>query len=104
MISDYNTVIKIFVLFLLGFSLYFAHRVCITVMSNLDKMGSNETGKERVATRATTNFWIGFAAVIIIVSGLFELISNDVFTAFLTAILLSLGIKLTSEFIETGKK
>lgn len=100
---DSNTLIRICILFLLGFSLWFGHRVSITVMSNLDKMGGNEKGKERVATRATTNFWIGFAAVIIIVAGLFSLITKELFIAFLTADLLGLGVKLTSEFIESGK-
>lgn len=98
-----NNVIKIVILVLLGFSLWLGHRVCITVMSNLEKMGGNEKGKEKVATRATTNFWIGFAAVIIIVSGLFDLISKELFVAFLTADLVGLGLKLTNEFIETKK-
>lgn len=101
---DSSFIIKIVTLILLGFSLWLGQKVCITTMSNIEKLGGNEKGKERVATRVTTNFWIGFATVIIIISGLFNLLSRELFVAFLTADLLSLGVKLTSDFIETKKE
>lgn len=98
-----TSVIKIVVLVLLGFSLWFGQKVCGAIMSNIEQLGGDEKAKERVATRALTNFWIGFAAVIIIVSGIFDLIGRELFIAFLTADLLGLGVKLTTEFIETKK-
>lgn len=100
---DNIDLIKIAVLILLGSSLWLGQRVCITVMSNLGQIGGNEKGKERVATRAITNFWIGFAAVIIIIAGIFGLVGKELFIALLTADLLGLGIKLTTEFIETKR-
>lgn len=97
-------IIQVSVIFLLGFSLWLGQGVCNTVMSNIDKFGNDSDGKKKIAIRTITNFWIGFAAVIIIVSGIFNLIGKELFIVFLTADLLGLGLKLMSEYIETGFK
>lgn len=96
-------ILKISVLLLLGFALWTGRKTCADVMSNCGQYGTDQEAKKNVTSRALFNFWIGFAAVIILVSGIFELISHELFVALLVADLTALGLKLTAEFAETRK-
>ena len=96
-------IIKIIGLFLLGFSLWTGRKICKDIMENIDKFGDDKNSKHNVATRALFNFWIGFAAILIIISAIFKLISNGQFFFLLTAILTTLGVKLSTEIYNTFK-
>ena len=98
-----SLIIKIAVLILLGFSLWTGRKTCADIMSNIDKFGDDPKSKNNVATRALFNFWIGFAAVMIIVSGIFGLLGRELFIGLFVADLTALGVKLTTEFVETRK-
>jgi hypothetical protein len=100
------SIIKIVALLVLGFSLWAGNKTFITMMSNIDRFGDDEKGnhKYKVAIRALHNFWVGFAGVIIIVSGILELIDSEIFILLLKAVLIALGAKLTVEFVVTLKK
>ncbi len=99
-----SLIIKIAVLILLGFSLFQGQKTVTAVVSNIKQFGDQPQPKENVVAKALFNFWIGFAAVLIIVSGIFELLSREVFIVFLGAVLGGLGLKLTKEFEDTRRK
>ncbi len=66
-----SLIIKIAVLLLLCFSLWTGRKTVTDIMSNIEKFGGDSKSKNNVASRALFNFWIDFAAVLIIVSGIF---------------------------------
>lgn len=94
---------NIFAFFLLGIALWIGRKVCSDVMNNIEKFGTEGKLKDKVATRTLFNFWLGFVSVIIVVSGIFELIGREVFLVLLIATLTTFGIKLSSEYMETRK-
>lgn len=99
------SIIKIVTLLILGLSLWAGSKTFASIMLNIDKFGNDENGKHKykVSTRALHNFWIGFAGALIVISGIFDLIGNELFIALFVADLTGLGLKLTTEFIDTRK-
>jgi hypothetical protein len=49
------------------------------------------------------DFWIGFTGALIVISGIFDLIGNELFIALMIAGLTGLGLKLTTEFVDARK-
>lgn len=103
---DAEFILKVASLILLAVSLCCASRVVSSVAKNIagfgDAKGRDHTGREFSVkqiemTRAQNSFWITVAIVVVVVVGIMNKISQDLFVALLIAGLGGLGIKVATD-------
>jgi|SRR3990170_3883335 len=99
-------ILKVVSLILLAVSLCCASRVVSNVAKNIagfgDAKGRDHAGREFSVkqiemTRAQNSFWITVAIVVVVVVGIMDKISQDLFVGLLIAGLGSLGIKVAAD-------
>ena len=83
---------------LLGFALFQARKLASDIISNVDQFGDDRVSKHSVARKASTDYYLAFATVAVLVSGIFGLLKEDLLVAALTAVLTGLGVKMTIDF------
>ena len=90
-----EAITKIVALGVLGLGLWQARRLASDFIKNIGQFGNDTAGKRVAARRCEFNFYLAFMAVVVVCTGLFELVGRELFIALLVAILTSLGIKLS---------
>jgi Na+/H+ antiporter NhaD/arsenite permease-like protein len=89
--------IKILALILIAFALYQARQVTQSFLITIRERAKEIPGKHQLLKEARWDFNILFAAVILLVSGILQLIERQTFVDFLTAVLAALGVKSVAE-------
>lgn len=87
----------------LCFLLYQARRMASDVVSNAEKIGGDGWKKLSAVQRATFNFYLVLALVLITAIRFLELIESQLYVALVIGILTGLGVKLSAELKKPGK-
>lgn len=86
-------VTKAISLIILGSALWQARRLASDIISNADKL-VDKIGTHAVARKAMADFCLSFAAVMILIAGIFEKLQGQLFVALFVAALIGLGVRI----------
>lgn len=90
-------IMKVGALLLLAFALLMARLNSKSVLDTIAAAPKDIPGKRPLLKQAQWDFNILFAAVLIVTTGVLDLVEKQTFVTFLTAVLAALGVKSVSE-------
>ena len=92
-----DLLVKLASLLLLGYGLRQTRMNTKYVLDTVEKTQKEIPGKRALIKQAQWDFNILFLSILVVASGLLDLIEKQVFTVFLTGIAAALGVKSVSE-------